>query len=117
MSPLKQSHPPTGCRPFGWRTHPDPHSLAPARGRPAGDPLLPTDDRLQIILPAHRVQGADRIVNLDEDILIADYTSFDTDGASVDTLSGCQGTDWFFANCDGSNGGPLDIVTDRSATE
>ncbi len=39
------------------------------------------------------------------------------DDNQVDTLTGSQGTDWFFANRIADDGGPLDIVTDKSAEE
>lgn len=38
----------------------------------------------------------------------------DTD---VDILAGAHGTDWFFANYQRDNGGPLDIVLDKTAKE
>ena len=35
----------------------------------------------------------------------------------VDTLTGSQGQDWFFANRVADNGGVLDVVTDKAANE
>ena len=35
----------------------------------------------------------------------------------VDTLTGNQAQDWFFANLIADNGGVLDIITDRAANE
>ena len=35
----------------------------------------------------------------------------------IDTLTGSQGTDWFFANRIADNGGVLDIITDKAANE
>jgi hypothetical protein len=36
--------------------------------------------------------------------------------ADVDTLTGSQGKDWFFANQAADNGGVLDCVTDQAAS-
>lgn len=35
----------------------------------------------------------------------------------VDTLTGSQGTDWFFANRQADGGGVLDLVTDKASKE
>jgi len=53
------------------------------------------------------------------------YRLFGDDGAcqtvfndnEVDTLTGSQGQDWFFANRTADNGGALDAVTDKAANE
>ena len=47
----------------------------------------------------------------------ADQTVFNDN--DVDTLTGSQGVDWFFANRENNNGGNavLDIVTDKSGSE
>lgn len=47
----------------------------------------------------------------------ADQTVFNDN--DVDTLTGSQGVDWFFANRENTNGGNavLDIVTDKSGSE
>lgn len=36
---------------------------------------------------------------------------------SVDLLAGNQGSDWFLANRSSDNGGPLDVVSDKAASE
>src|SRR5262249_53184750 len=64
---------------------------------------------------------ATRVANLKAGTgLAAGYRLNGSDGASqtvfndasVDTLSGNQGSDWFLANQTADNGGPLDVVTD-----
>ncbi len=50
-----------------------------------------------------------------DDLVAANNTVFDD--ASVDTLWGDNGTDWFFANLDNTSGSVRDEIKDRSSSE